>query len=209
MFKAKNCALKFQICLFGYESKSQHFISICAYIQASRHPQRLLQGMGVEIISLFSRGPSGFRSGSTPKNKAGHQILQNHSDSCVFMPAPPPWLCLDGFSSSSRGPRYRSPRTRSLPVRNQRGSRGTHRVALRLLSLKPNSQVVLQDSSPSAFLRVQEGERDRTQASNASEPRARAEDTASRCALVPAEKVSNKAFVANKRQKTPHLSAFS
>lgn len=113
------------------------------------------------------------------------------------------------MDSCSRGPRYRSPHTRSLPVRNQRGTRGTHRVALRLLFLKPNSQVVLQDSSPCAFLRVQEGERDSTQASNASAPRRRAEDTASRCALVPAEKVSNKAFVANKRQKTPHLSAFS
>lgn len=43
----------------------------------------------------------------------------------------------------------------------------------------------------------------------ASQPRRRAKDTASWCALVPAGKVINTAFVANKRQNTPHLSAFS
>lgn len=70
---------------------------------------------------------------------------------------------------------------RSLPVRNQRGSQDVHRVALWLLFLCFITKLPggASSSHPSAFWREQEGERDSTQASTTSEPRSRAEDTAS------------------------------
>lgn len=98
-----------------------------------------------------------------------------------------------------------SPHTHSIPVRNQWGSHGTVALRLRFFYLKPNSQMVqrARQSTPVRFVREQSGERDIEQAWNASEPRRRAKDTASRCALVPAEKVINTAFVAKKNDTTP------
>lgn len=83
-------------------------------MQASRHPQTLRQRMGVEINSFFFPG--------TPLDRAQPQKTSQDtrfSDIIVTVA----FSCRHHHLglSSSRGPRYRSPHTRSLPVRNQGG----------------------------------------------------------------------------------------